>query len=116
MLNHCFHEVSARPLSSLRTCQQQVLPLKKQTLPPLAMNASRLSRIGEDQYSSWPMLKTSLYTDKISGRNSRSLLTANSSGMLFCSHQATKGCSQLLNCDAGGRSNETRCPCSFARA
>src|SRR5947209_1286243 len=116
MLYHCFHEVSARPKSSLRTCQQQVLPLKKQTLPPLAMNASRLSRIGVDQYSSWPTLSTSLYACKISGLNSRSLFTAYSSGKPLVSHQATNGCSQLLNCDDGGRSNETRCPCSLARA
>ena len=35
-LNPCFQQVRARPSSSLRTCQQQVLPLKKATLPPLA--------------------------------------------------------------------------------
>src|SRR3954447_7799330 len=107
MLYHCFHDVSALPKSSVRTCQQQVLPLKKQTLPPLAMNASRLSRIGADQYSSCPTLKTSLYDWRISGRNSRSLLTAYSSEKPLPSHEATNGCSQLLNCDDGGRSNET---------
>src|SRR4029079_7057831 len=115
-LYHCFQHVSARPFSSLRTCQQHVLPLKKHTLPPFAMNASRLSRIGVDQYSSWPTLSTSLYACKISGRNSKSLLTANSRGMPFSSHHATNGCSQVLNCDRGGRSNDTRCPCNLFRA
>ena len=52
MLYHCFQQVKRRPSSSLRTCQQHVLPLKKATFPPSAINCSRWSRIGEDQYSS----------------------------------------------------------------
>jgi hypothetical protein len=47
-------------LSSDRTCQQQVLPLKNATFPPSPMNFSRWSRIGLDQYSSCPTLSTSL--------------------------------------------------------
>ena len=48
------------PPSSLRTCQQQVLPLRNATFPPRLIYASRWSRIGDDQYSSCPTLSTNL--------------------------------------------------------
>ena len=59
MLNCCFQHTSARPSSSLRTRQHTELPLKKAALPPAAIQASRWSRIGPDQYSSCPTLSTS---------------------------------------------------------
>ncbi len=40
--------------SSSRTCHSDVLPEKKQALPPPEMKPSTVSRMPADQYSSWP--------------------------------------------------------------
>jgi hypothetical protein len=45
--------------SSKRTCQNDVLPDRNAALPPPAMKPSTVSRIGLDQYSSWPTDRSS---------------------------------------------------------
>src|ERR1700730_1913188 len=86
-------------LSSKRTCQNAVLPEKKATLPPPAMNASTVSRIEPDQYSSWPTDNMSRYADppwleSRPGWSSRSALVATSTAYPSASAHSMKGSSQ----------------------
>ena len=50
--NRSLYPTMVRPSSSIRTCQNAVLPDRNSAFPPSRVKASTESRIGADQYSS----------------------------------------------------------------
>ena len=72
-----------------------MFPLKNAAFPPAAVNDSTVSRMPQDQYSSWPTDRNIRRPSRSSGCASRSCETATSTRSPFASAQRNIGRSQF---------------------
>ncbi len=92
--NPLYPTITSWSSPSRRTCHNDVLPEKKAALPPRAMNASTVSRIPLDQYSSWPTERYRFASSNSSGNSSRSAFVHTPISKPSRSAHSKKGSSQ----------------------